>query len=72
MSECLRDDNCFGCVDKGTNFCPFESDDFEEENADTIRGRRLTDAESMALMLPDLPMIDEKVLEDVLEPYVKL
>lgn len=72
MNECPRDGNCFGCIDKGTSFCPFENDDLEEENTDIIRGRRLTDTESMRLMLPDLPMIDEKVLEEVLEPYMKV
>jgi len=38
---------------------------------DIIRGRRLTDAESMHLMLPDLPIINEEALEEAIAKYVK-
>jgi hypothetical protein len=40
-------------------------------DSDIIRGRRLTNLESMYLLLPDLPSIDEKILKEVLKPYIK-
>jgi len=40
-----------------------------KENNDRIRGRRLTNAESMYLMCPDLPDY-AKVFEEVLKPFM--
>lgn len=44
----------------------------EKIDTDVIRGRRLTNTESMRLILPDLPIIDEEVLEEILKPYIKV
>lgn len=43
-----------------------------EEDSDVIRGRRLTNAESWKLMLPDLPLVDEKILNDILKPFITI
>ncbi|MEI6296207.1 MAG: hypothetical protein WCO84_00995 [bacterium] len=33
MNECPRDGDCFGCVDRGTDFCPLEeNDDYDLDN----------------------------------------
>lgn len=29
--ECPRDYDCFGCIDRYTNFCPLEQTDEDEE-----------------------------------------
>lgn len=38
-------------------------------NNDKITGRRLTNQESISLTSPDLPIIDEAVLNEVLKPF---
>jgi hypothetical protein len=40
-----------------------------KENEDCIRGRRLTNAESMHMMLPDIPDYSE-VINEVCKPFV--
>ena len=40
-----------------------------KEKSDIIRGHRMTDAESSRFWNPDIPMVDEKVLEEVCEPF---
>jgi len=40
-----------------------------KENNDRIRGRRLTNIESMYLMLPDIPDYNE-VINEVCKPFI--
>ena len=40
-----------------------------EENNDCIRGRRLTNAESMHLMLPDIPDYNDAI-EEICKPFM--
>jgi len=37
---------------------------------DVIRGRRLTDRESNMLNYPDLPMMDDKIWNEILAPFI--
>jgi len=41
-----------------------------ESNIDSIKGRRLTNAESMYLLFPDLPLIDDGILEEILNKMI--
>jgi hypothetical protein len=38
---------------------------------DAIRGRRLTNLESMSLLIQEPIIINQKVLDEILEPYIK-
>lgn len=40
-----------------------ENSEPDIDSDDVIKGRRLTNSESMRLMFPDLPLIDDKVLD---------
>jgi len=41
-----------------------------ESNVDSIKGRKLTNAESIYLLFPDLPLIDDKILEEILNKMI--